>query len=104
VATSTVQRDGKVAAGNHGGARDALGPEHPKDVQRRRPVDEYAAFVGGGRPEHTHLLLKIYHHVLPLRRRAHDATVAGTKPRVRHDCGDLIEKLSVAFHFAKPTP
>ena len=40
IVASTVQRDGKVAAGDHRGARHVLCPEHPQDVQSGRPVDK----------------------------------------------------------------
>jgi hypothetical protein len=69
VATSAIQRDGEVPTGDKGGASYALGPEHPQDVERGRPVNEHAAFLGGGRPEQTHPLLDVDHDVLSLRRR-----------------------------------
>ena len=99
----TVQRDGKVTAGNHCSAGHALGPKHPQDVKRRRPVDEISALITGGRPKQTHLFPEVDHHV-PLRNRAYDAALAGGEPCVGHGRSDLVEKLSVAFHFAKTNP
>jgi hypothetical protein len=104
VATSAVKRDGKIPTGNHGSASHALGPEHPQNVQRGRPVDEHAALVTGGRSEQANLFSAVNHHERTVRHRAYDAALARGKPRVRHGRGDLVEKLSVGFHFAKSDP
>ena len=56
-----------------------------------------------GPNKHTRLS-DVEHHVLPLRHRAYDAAIARGKPGVRHGRGDLVEKLSVGFHFDKSDP
>ena len=86
MATSAVQRDGEVASGGHGGAGHALGPEHPQDVQRRRPVNEHAAFVRGGGPEQTFCWMSITtcfpSGVVPMTRRSHAASQASAMAAV----------------------
>jgi hypothetical protein len=94
-----VQCDGQVAASDHCGARHALGPEHPQDVQRRRPVDKIAALVRGGGPKQFRLIKHVHDHAPVIRRRAYDASVASGKPRISHGRGDLVEELRVGFHF-----
>jgi hypothetical protein len=47
-----VDRHAAHGVGDGGGGYLSR-PDREQDVQRRRPVDEHAAFVAGGRPEQT---------------------------------------------------
>jgi hypothetical protein len=75
----TIQLDGKVAAGDHGGARNALGPKQPQDVKRRRPVDEHAALVREAGPNKQTFCWRSNTRcfpsgVVPMTRRSHAAS------------------------------